>query len=205
MCQQPGISIGTTIYGAWDSHATSLTTCQHTYPFWWQILFVPFFTITWAIVNQAPWRKMPAMVLLTTAGWVVNRFSAQRFSANTAIAQALGALAIGLLANLYSRLGGAFAAALLHPAIFIQVPGSLAANGGLISGIESADEINNRTAPAGNAPRLQTGASENFAMLNAGYSMVEIAIGITVGLSVSVLMVYPFRKKGKGKSGLFSF
>jgi hypothetical protein len=46
-------------------------------------------------------------------------------------------------------------------------------------------------------------APASGALLNAGYAMIEIAIGITVGLSVSALIVYPFRKK-KGKSGLFA-
>ncbi|KAK5550945.1 hypothetical protein LTR46_011054 [Exophiala xenobiotica] len=198
-----GITIGTTIYGALDSSATSATTCSSPWPFWWQVIFVPAFTLAWVIVNQAPWRKMPAMVLITLAGWVVNHFSGQHFSLNTAISQALGALTIGILANLYSRLGHGLAAALLHPAIFIQVPGSLAANGGLISGIQSANELNNRTSSS-NGTRLETGAQGNFELLDAGYSMIEIAIGITVGLSVSALVVYPFRKK-KGKSRLFSF
>ena len=198
-----GITIGATVYGAIDSGATSATSCSSPWPFWWQIIFVPPFTLAWVIVNQAPWRKIPAMILLTLAGWTVNHFSAMHFSHNTAISQALGALTIGILANLYSRLGHAFAAALLHPAIFIQVPGSLAANGGLISGIQSADETNNRTS-ANNGTRLATGAQGNYELLNAGYSMIEIAIGITIGLSVSALVVYPFRKKGK-KSGLFSF
>lgn len=34
-------------------------------------------------------------------------------------------------------------------------------------------------------------------------AMIEIAIGITVGISISALLVYPIRKKRR--SGLFSF
>ena len=147
---------------------------------------------------------MPAMILLTTAGWVVNHFSAQYFSANTTIAQAIGALAIGLIANLYSRLGSELAAAMLHPAIFIQVPGSLAANGGLLSGIQNADRINKQIYSKKD-DGSSTGFQESFEMLYAGYSMIQIAIGITLGLSVSILLVYPFRKKNQRKSGLFSF
>jgi uncharacterized membrane protein YjjB (DUF3815 family) len=199
-----GITVGTTVYGALDSSATSTLTCSSPWPFWWQIIFVPAFTLAWVIVNQAPWRKMPAMVLLSLAGWVANHFSGQYFSSNIAISQALGALTIGILANLYSRLGHGLAAALLHPAIFIQVPGSLAANGGLITGVQIANELNNRTS-SNSSMRLETTAEGNFELLDAGYSMIEIAIGITAGLSLSALVVYPFRKKKKGKSGLFSF
>lgn len=198
-----GITIGTTIYGSLDSSATSALTCSSPWPFWWQIIFVPAFTLAWVIVNQAPWRKMPAMILITLAGWVVNHFSGQYFSLNTAIAQALGAFTIGILANLSSRLGHGLAAALLHPAIFIQVPGSFAANGGLISGVQSANELNSRTS-SNNGTTQAAGTQTNFELLNAGFSMIEIAIGITMGLSMSALVVYPFRKR-KGKSGLFTF
>ncbi|EHY56249.1 uncharacterized protein HMPREF1120_04338 [Exophiala dermatitidis NIH/UT8656] len=174
-----GITIGTTIYGALDSSATSALTCSSPWPFWWQISFVPAFTVAWAIVNQAPWRKMPAMVLVTLAGWVVNHFSGQYFSLNTAISQALGAFTIGILANLSSRLRHGLAAALLHPAIFIQVPGSVAANGGLISGVQSANKVNSHTSSS-NGTTLGTGAAQgSFELLNAGFSMIEIAIGIT--------------------------
>jgi uncharacterized membrane protein YjjP (DUF1212 family) len=198
-----GIIIGTMIYGAIDSSGTSVTSCTSPWPFWWQVTFVPMFETAWINVNQAPWRKMPGMIPLTTTGWMVNHFSANYFSVNIAIAQALGALTVGLLADLYSRLGSGFAAAVLHPAMFIQVPGSLAVNGGLISGIQNADQVNKHTTST-NGTILQTGADGHLELLNAGYLMIEIAIGITLGLSVSTLLVYPLCKK-KGKSGLFSF
>jgi hypothetical protein len=42
----------------------------------------------------------------------------------------------------------------------------------------------------------------NSIVFNVGYSMIQVAIGITVGLFLSALIVYPF---GKRRSGLFSF
>ena len=39
-------------------------------------------------------------------------------------------------------------------------------------------------------------------IFNVGYGMVQVAIGISVGLYLSALLVYPY---GKRKSGLFSF
>jgi hypothetical protein len=42
----------------------------------------------------------------------------------------------------------------------------------------------------------------NSVVLNVGYSMIQIAIGITVGLFLSAIIVYPL---GKRRSGLFSF
>jgi hypothetical protein len=42
----------------------------------------------------------------------------------------------------------------------------------------------------------------NSTMFNVGYSMIQVAIGISVGLFLSALVIYPF---GKRRSGLFSF
>jgi putative Ca2+/H+ antiporter (TMEM165/GDT1 family) len=42
----------------------------------------------------------------------------------------------------------------------------------------------------------------NSIALNVGFSVIQIAIGITVGLFLAALLVYPL---GKRRSGLFSF
>lgn len=195
-----GFTIGITIYGAMDSNSTSATHCRDVWPFWWQVTFVLPFTLCFVIVNQGNWKDMPGMLFVTLSGWVVNHFSSQRFTSIPALGQALGALTVGILANLMSRLGHGFAVAILHPAIYIQVPGSLAASGSLISGITSADQL---TQSAGAVNQTGVG-SPRAAVLDAGYTAVEIAIGITVGLSVGAFVVYPFRKT-RGKSGIFSF
>ena len=46
------------------------------------------------------------MVIIAIVGYIVNYFSAARFAGNTQISNTLGALAIGIMANLYSRVGG---------------------------------------------------------------------------------------------------
>ncbi|KAG8526753.1 uncharacterized protein KY384_008182 [Bacidia gigantensis] len=205
-----GITVGTSIYGAIDSHATSATVCTTTWPFWWQIIFVLPFTLCLIIINQGKWKKMPPMLVLAMVGYLVNHYSAQRFASNAQIAQTLGALAIGVLANLYSRLRHGLAAAVLLPAIFVQVPSGLAASGSLISGVTSANQITHQITTGG-ATTVSNGTQAgggpgavevNTAVLNVGYSMIQIAIGITVGLFMSALVVYPF---GKRRSGLFSF
>lgn len=57
------------------------------------------------VINQAKWRQAPIMLVIAFAGYIVNYFSSQRFSGNTQVSNTLGALAIGVMANLYSRLG----------------------------------------------------------------------------------------------------
>lgn len=201
-----GFMVGTTIYGAIDSNATSAVTCQDEWPFWWQIAFVVPFTVSFVLLNGGSWIRMPPTVVITTAGWVVNHFSFQRFQSNTQIPQVLGALTVGLLSNTYSRLQQGLAIAIMHPAIYIQVPGSFAASGSLLSGLSIADRINHGTQVAGEESAGNDTFPSTFTaspILDAGVSMIEIAVSITIGLSMSALVVYPFRRS-TGKSGIFS-
>ncbi|KFA69894.1 hypothetical protein S40285_07928 [Stachybotrys chlorohalonatus IBT 40285] len=198
-----GITVGAALYGVLDNNATSETTCRDTMPQYYGFIFVPFFVVCISILYQAKWRQMPMMVIIACAGYVVNYFSSRRFVASPQIASTLGALAVGLLANLYSRVRHGVAAALLIPAVFTQVPGGLASTGGLLSGLRTANLINNSTQSVNGTGSVQfeETASLNNVVFEVAASMVQIAIGIAVGLFLSALFVYPF---GKRRSGLFS-
>lgn len=214
-----GITVGASLYGLMDSNATSAETCSDPIHPYVGFAFVPGFVVCICIIYQAKWKQMPrkfshsttlpllvltlsaAMVLIASAGYIVNYFSSKRFIASPAIANTLGAFAVGVLANLWSRLRHGVAAALLIPAIFTQVPGGLAANGGLISGLQTADMLtgnNDSSAASGSENQTQM----NMTVFSVAASMIQIAIGISVGLFLSALVVYPF---GKRRSGLFSF
>ena len=202
-----GITIGTTLYGAIDKGATSQTTCDVTMPFWFKWIFVPPFTLAIIYINQAKGKQMPIMVGIAFVGYMVNYWSAQRFASNAQVANTLGALAIGLMGNLYSRLRHGLAAAALLPAIFVQVPSGLSAGASLVSGVTSANQItkNNGSVANGTTTVSTTdlGAGDvNSMVFNVAYSIIQVATGITVGLFLSALIVYPF---GKKRSGLFSF
>ncbi|KAJ4378046.1 hypothetical protein N0V83_000876 [Neocucurbitaria cava] len=103
------------------------------------------------------------------------------------------------------KIGYGLAAAAMLPAIFVQVPSGLSVQGSLVSGLTSADQIVRNS--TGNATTLSSGdvgtsTSLNSIALDVGFSVVQIAIGITVGLFLAALIVYPL---GKRRSGLFSF
>jgi len=103
------------------------------------------------------------------------------------------------------KIGYGLAAAAMLPAIFVQVPSGLSVQGSLVQGITSADQIVRDS--AGNATTISTSAvggisTVNTIALDVGFSVVQIAIGITVGLFLAALIVYPL---GKRRSGLFSF
>ncbi|GIZ40383.1 hypothetical protein CKM354_000372200 [Cercospora kikuchii] len=267
-----GITVGTAIYGMIDKNATSETECRKPIEEHWFFFFVPGFTMCLIIINQAKWKQAPMMMIIAFTGYVVNFFSSKRFAGNTQVSNTLGALAIGVMANLYSRIGGrvenmaldlwenqlrprykavrkrvfrlesrkkhpktmeegsyherkssadaesffqaaprrlgySLAAAAMLPAIFVQVPSGLAVNGSLVSGIASANQI---TGNATNGTQVVSSgaiASTSLQGLNSiaftvGYSVIQVAIGITVGLFLSAIVVYPL---GKRRSGLFSF
>ncbi len=260
-----GITIGTAVYGIIDKNASSQTTCRDPIPNYWFFFFVPGFAVCLIIINQGKWKQAPVMLFIAFVGYLVNFFSAERFKGNTQVSSTLGALAIGVMANLYSRVGSrienwaldlwedklrfvwrrfrkhvfgvqsknksarsledgtasetesiyqrstrrvgySLAAAAMLPAIFVQVPSGLSVQGSLVSGVASANQI------AGNATNgtqvlnstsLASGADSalNSLAFNVSYSVVQIAIGITVGLFLSAIVVYPL---GKRRSGLFS-
>ncbi|PWW78311.1 DUF1212-domain-containing protein [Tuber magnatum] len=193
-----GITIGSALYGLFDRNATSATTCQDPLDWKWNFLFVPPFAWCLLTINQARWRQAPVMIAISMAGYVVNFFSSQRFTNQPQVANSLGAFAVGVLGNLYSRVGHGLAFAAMLPAIFVQVPSGLAAQGSLISGIQTADAMVDKPSakPAPESDQF------NSIVLDVGFSMIQVAIGITVGLFAAALVVYPF---GKKRSGLFSF
>lgn len=204
------------------------------------------------------------MIVIALVGYVVNFHSSQYFKGNAQVSNTLGALAIGIAANIQARfgrhvenwsldlweeklrprwvrlrkrwvrrrygpqkeakyerthsrsssvasepyvpyqrkIGYGLAAAAMLPAIFVQVPSGLSVQGSLISGITSADQIVRNTTGTTTVSDETVGGTINSVALNVGFSVIQIAIGITVGLFLAALLVYPL---GKRRSGLFSF
>jgi uncharacterized membrane protein YjjP (DUF1212 family) len=258
-----GITIGASLYGMLDSNAASQTHCSNPLNRDWYLLFVPAFTMCLCIINQAQWKQTPVMLVMALAGYCVNSYTTKYFASNTQISNMLGALAIGILANLYSRVGRhcwntwldvvdywnfkirprimrkkksrrgsntwpmealsddpesvtsedekpkrqtrqvgySLAAAAMLPAIFVQVPSGLAAGGSLLAGITSANQITGNS-----TTKIDTSADTignmNGTAFNVLFSVIQVAICISVGLFMSALIVYPL---GKRRSGLFSF
>lgn len=197
-----GITIGAALWGVIDADATSATQCDNPLNPHLGFIFVPFFIVCIAVLYQAKWKQMPVMVVIAFSGYIVNFFSGQRFKASPQIANTLGALCVGVLANLYSRLQHGVAAAVLIPAIFVQVPGGLASTGGLLSGIRTANALTNQTHGNSTEQEYNVQGQLSGVVFDVAGSMVQIAIGIAVGLFMSALLIYPF---GKRRSGLFSF
>ncbi|KAI8951633.1 hypothetical protein F4801DRAFT_277705 [Xylaria longipes] len=192
-----GITVGTALYGAIDSNAVTETTCQNPLNPYWNFLFVPLYIFFVTFTVQAKWTQMPVMILIAQAGYTVNFFASQRFAASPSIAYTFGAFTVGVLANLYSRIRHGVAAAVLLPAVYIQVPGSLASTGAITSGLVIAANLTKPNGTGSDVDNTQLNAS----VFNVAASMIQISIGITVGLLLSALVVYPM---GKRRSGLWA-
>ncbi|KAJ5591450.1 uncharacterized protein N7459_001819 [Penicillium hispanicum] len=199
-----GITVGTTIYGLMDGRATNASSCSglgvwgSTYL--QKFPFVAIYAAFLAIVNQGKWKQMPVMVVIAVAGYITNYWSTTKLGSNSEVANTVGAFTIGVLGNLYSRLWHGHAATAILPGIFVLVPSGLASSGSLIAGLNYANEVRHNLDTTGNSSTATTTTDTSVASL--GFGMIQVAIGITVGLFIAALIVYPY---GKKRTGLFSF
>jgi len=136
-----GITVGTAIYGAIDPNATTSTQCKDPLHPYWSFLFVPLYVFFTTFTVQAKYKQMPAMITIAFAGYIVNFYASKKFSSSAPIAYTFGAFTVGVLANLYSRLRHGVAAAVLLPAVYVQVPGSLASSGSINSALRTASAL----------------------------------------------------------------
>lgn len=114
-----------------------------------------------------------------------------------------------------SRVNYSLAASAMLPAIFVQVPSGLSVSGSLVQGIVTSDQIvGNKTGTTltqGDVYSQDYGGKTNSSIaFTVGFSVVQVAIGITVGLFLGSLVIYPFGKTGGKKrqstrGGLFSY
>ncbi|KAJ4353543.1 uncharacterized protein N0V89_005273 [Didymosphaeria variabile] len=191
-----GITVGTALYGAMDSNATNATTCQAPLNSYWNFMLVPLYVLFACHTVQAKYKQMPVMIAIAFSGYIVNFYANMKFSSSAPIAYTFGAFAVGVLANLYSRLRHGVAAAVLLPAVYVQVPGSLAASGAITTALQTAGSL-----IQGGETDPNSSNSLNAISFNVAAQMIQIAIGITVGLFMSALLVYPL---GKKRSGLWT-
>ncbi|KAH9810427.1 hypothetical protein DFH28DRAFT_498549 [Melampsora americana] len=148
---------------------------------WWMFLLVPAFSFFLSLWNLQPLRskQMPVMVIIACSGWVCNYFANQFIFDRSDVVSFLGAFAIGLMGNMYSRVFKGTAFTSMVTGVLFLVPSGIAAAGGL-------------------AMTYHSNSGDSYSNgLVIGFRMVQVAIGITVGLFFSSFVVYSF---GRGKS-----
>lgn len=193
-----GITLGAALYGWIDKNAVTgdkAKTCQHPLDDKWKILFVPLFSASLGLINQARMRQLPVMLVIACTGYVGTFFAGKHFSSVTEFTACIGAFIVGILGNCYSRIWKGMAVSAMLPAIFVQVPSGIASQSTLISGIANADKITNTS------DTTDTSSTSSTSSLSFGATMVQVSIGISVGLFAAAIVVYPF---GKKRTGLFA-
>lgn len=198
-----GVTVGTTIYGLIDSYASTQTTCPVKSESVWgnpyiqQFVWVPLYILSAALMSHATLKQTPIIVFIGVTGYVANYFVAQRLGSSEGTANAVGSFTLGVLANLYSRLWHGHAVIAIIPGIWTMVSSGLASSGSILSGVEYANAVKQHSANENTA----TLVALQMSLAGLGWNMVQIAIGLTVGLFLAALVVYP---SGKRRSGLFT-
>ncbi|KAI8067805.1 hypothetical protein BC940DRAFT_238894 [Gongronella butleri] len=180
-----GISMGSSLYTLVDTTDTSsfisycnmrnqnTGTCITTVGPMWYFLTVPLFAVTYCLYLNARPARWPVMVCIAICGFIVTWCLACKANAPAQVMQVVPAFTVGLLGNIYTKISGkmSFDAVLLG--VFYLVPGSLGLKAALgVFGGNAGSEFANQGAA--------------FAL-----SMIQTSIGISVGLFVATLLVYP--------------
>ncbi|KAI8089126.1 uncharacterized protein BX664DRAFT_127947 [Halteromyces radiatus] len=177
-----GVSMGSELYQTIDN--TDYPVAQHcvdatnsampmaSQSQWFNFLTVPLFAFGYCMYVRAKPHRWPTMTFVAACGFIVN-YSLNRWAhAPSQVLQVAPSFVLGMLGHLLTKITGkmSFDAVLLG--IFYLVPSSLGVKAALGLFGNSTSEIGTQ------------GAS-------LALSMIESSIGITVGLFLATLIVYP--------------
>ncbi|KAF8681507.1 hypothetical protein RHS04_03548 [Rhizoctonia solani] len=159
----------------------------HEFPAWTLFILVPLFSLFGSFASMQPLRSMqlPVMVFISCAAFAANK-AANRYIFNRSdVVSAIGAFVVGVLGNLYSRVFRGTAFVVMVNGIGFLIPSGIAAAGGLAQNYRGSE------------------GDQYSSGLSLGFRMVQVAIGVTVGLFGSGLIVYSFGSRKRG--ALFAF
>ncbi|KAI9617070.1 hypothetical protein H4Q26_010708 [Puccinia striiformis f. sp. tritici PST-130] len=157
-----------------------------TIPSWSTFIVVPAYALFLAMRLHARLysKEIWVMVVLASGGFAANHFASLAFPNRSDISSALGSFIVGFLANIYGRLfqGTSFIVALVP--ILFQLPSGLG-NGGLLYFANTSDSSHSFTSG-----------------FQVGQQLLEVSLGLVIGLFVATVLVYPF---GNKRGGLMAF
>ncbi|KAJ7100584.1 hypothetical protein C8R43DRAFT_247729 [Mycena crocata] len=162
---------------------------QRTPSLYWAFLTVPMFSLSMSMRNHAPWRSREMLLLIGIAciGWVTNHFTGTKFPNQSDINAAVGAFAVGVVANVYARFFSGNAFVIMITGILFQLPSGLG-NGGLLTYASEKTDGSSNSYLSGFQTALQ---------------LISVAIGLTVGLGLSLALVHPIQSRRRA-GGVFS-
>ena len=189
-----GIDVGSQLWAVIDKNAPTSVTCPRSVDPRWKILLVPSYLVLQATLIRSRPRQIPVQVLFGSAAYTVNYFVGKYATAQ--VADTASAFVLGILGHLYARSRHGFAFASVVAGVMVLVPSGLSAQGGLVSGI-STPLFNNGTLSAQDV--YEKNLYQSFSV---GAQMIQVGVGLSVGLFVSALAIYPL---GRKNNALFSF
>jgi len=141
--------------------------------------------------NHAPWyrKELFLLIVISSCGWVTNHFTSTKFPNQSDVSAAVGAFAVGIIANIYGRFFKGNAFIVMITGILFQLPSGLG-NGGLLTF----------------ASQQTSGSSSTTSYLSGfqtALQLVSVSIGLTVGLGISIFLVHPVPSRRRA-GGVFS-
>ncbi|KAK0459199.1 DUF1212-domain-containing protein [Desarmillaria tabescens] len=176
--------VGVTDYKCALSHDPEGPWWQRTPSGYWYFLIVPMFASGLCLRNYMPWnrREMFLAVVIASVGWVSNHFTSTKFVNQGDISAAVGAFAVGFVANLYGRFFSGNAFVIMIAGILFQVPSGFG-NGGLLTFVSEQSSGSSTSYLSGFQTALQ---------------IISVAIGLTVGLGLALFVVHPIQSRRRG-------
>ncbi|KAJ7843969.1 hypothetical protein B0H13DRAFT_131525 [Mycena leptocephala] len=181
--------VGSTDFACHASHHPEGPWWQRTPSLRWAFLTVPMYSLFLSMRNQAPWRnrEMFLIIGISCVGWVTNHFTSVKFPNQSDITAAVGAFAVGFVANVYGRFFSGNAFVIMITGILFQVPSGLGKGGLLTYASEKT---------AGSSTSYLSG-------FQTALQLISVAIGLTVGLGISLALVHPIQSRRRA-GGVFS-
>jgi len=124
------------------------------------------------------------MIVFSCCSYSANKASNWFLSDKGALAPAAGALVIGLLGNVYSRWSRGTAFTSMVTGVLFLVPSGLAQAGGLTGNYDST-------------------VQQYYSSFTLGLRMIQVAIGVTIGLFISQSLIYTFTAGGSAADMAF--
>ena len=183
--------------------------------FAWAFLTVPGYALLLSLRNQAKVtrKEFPAMVLIAVCGWLVANFATIANKVNSScngtkdehcpvpevlqnhsyLYSALGSFTVGILANIYGRFfdGRSFVVAV--PGILFQLPSGMTGSTTLWNFATLQDDGSG------------SGNTEVTSGLQIGAQLLNISLGIAIGLFASSLLMFFLGGHRVRGGGMFSF
>jgi len=96
----------------------------HPFPFWSQFITVPLFSLLTSLSNLQPWRELDlvVMVIISCVSYVANKAADHFIFDRSDVVSAIGAFAVGLLGNIYSRMFSGTAFTVMVTGVLFLVP-----------------------------------------------------------------------------------